>query len=162
MIRTLFALTLVVSLGFASFSQNKQDQSDPVSAQAVLKKRQTGTDGKETWSVEVVLEIEKGWHIYANPAGDEVFVPTVVTVGGIAKDDVEVAYPKGIVHRDETIQVVAYHYEGKTVIPVTVRRPLVNGKPDPQPLEITVRYQACSDLRCLAPKTVKLTVSPAK
>jgi DsbC/DsbD-like thiol-disulfide interchange protein len=145
-----------------SLAQNPEAKSEPVSVQAVLKGRQMGADGKETLSIEIIMQIENGWHVYANPAGDEIFVPTVVAVPGVSKDDVEIAYPRGKAHRDDTINVVAYHYEGKTAIPVTVRRALVHGKPDPRPVEVTVRYQACSDARCLAPKTVKLTVATTK
>ncbi len=162
MMRILSVLVAALGLVSVSLAQNSEAKSELVSVQAVLKSRQPGADGKETLSIEIIMQIENGWHVYANPAGDEIFVPTVVTVSGLAKEDVTIAYPKGKVHRDDTINVVAHHYEGKTVIPVTVRRPLADGKPDLRPLEMSVRYQACSDARCLPPKTVKLTVATAK
>lgn len=156
--------TLLMALIWVSLAsaQTPQARPEPVSLQAVVKNRQVGADGKETLTLEVVMQIEKGWHAYANPAGDDIFVPTVVTVAGVAKDDVEIAYPRGKAHRDDALNLTVYHYEGKVVIPVKVRRPLVNGQPNREPLELSVRYQACSDASCLAPKTVKLTVSPAK
>lgn len=162
MMRMLSVSVLALVLASVSLAQNSEAKNEPVSVQAVLKGRQTGTDGKETLSIDIIMQIETGWHVYANPAGDEIFVPTVVTVSGVAGEDASIDYPKGKAHRDDTIKVIAYHYEGKTVIPVTVRRPLANGKPDPRPVEVTVRYQACSDARCLAPKTVKLMVATVK
>src|ERR1700722_6543054 len=53
-------------------------------------------DGKQT--VTVTIQIEKGWHIYANPVGEDSLKPvqTMLTVTGKEKpQDVKVEYPAG-------------------------------------------------------------------
>jgi DsbC/DsbD-like thiol-disulfide interchange protein len=107
-----------------------------------------GADARQ--SVEVSLEVEEGWHIYANPAGLEGLVATTVTVAAGRELMVErLEYPPGKVSAD------GYkYYEGKVAVPVTVRR----AAGDTSPLRVSVKFQACNDRLCLPPATVTLTV----
>ena len=114
-----------------------------------------GPDGKQV--VNIALKIDEGWHIYANPVGNDVATPTKVTVEGKKAEEVQIDYPKGKLIKDADEQYQAY--QGDVTIKVTVNR----GKED-APLKVKVRLQACTDPspgktgRCLLPATVELTV----
>jgi uncharacterized protein YyaL (SSP411 family) len=105
--------------------------------------------------VTLILRIEPGWHIYANPAPpDFPGIPTTVTVEGKSKpESVKVEYPKGKLVKD---QVAGDHsiYEGTVAIKAMVRR----AKDDASPLAVRVMLQACNENKCLQPATVKLAV----
>jgi len=152
----LVAFGLAVGSGLDSIAAGQADKNDPVRVTAVLKGRSPEAGGKERLEAEVVLEIAAGWHVYANPAGDETLVATTVSVLDVPASEVSVRYPKGKPHHDEALGTV-WHYQGRTTIGVTVTREARQvGKP--RSLELRVRYQACSDTRCLAPKTAVLSL----
>ncbi len=113
-------------------------------------------DGKQT--VTLTLAIDPGWHLYANPVGNEdlASVQTNVKVKGAAElQNVKVDYPAGKKVKDATLGDYMV-YEDKAVITVNVTR----AKGDDSPLELTVKVQACSDNKCLLPAEVKLTAAP--
>jgi len=112
-------------------------------------------DGKQT--VTVTIHIEKGWHIYANPVGDDSLKPvqTVLTVTGKEKpQDVKVEYPAGKTIKDADLKIEYKTYEDKVEIKALVQR----AKGDNGPLEASVKIQACGDKNCLLPATVKVPV----
>jgi hypothetical protein len=123
-----------------------------VKATAVADK--TAADGKQT--IKLTLVIDRDWHVYANPVGNEGLesAQTTVAVAGKAKpNSVKVEYPKGKVVKD---QIVGDYnvYEGTVEIKAVVER----AAGDTGPLEVTVKLQACNEKTCLLPATVKLSV----
>jgi uncharacterized protein len=109
-------------------------------------------DGKQT--VTITLEIEKGWHIYANPVGDEDFEGNKTRVNIKAKDKVQfqVAYPAGKVKTEGKLKFNVY--EDKVTIKATVLRTAG----DASPLQVSIDVNSCNKGTCLLPGTVKLTV----
>jgi len=106
--------------------------------------------GKQT--ISVTIQIDKGWHIYANPVENEDLADakTVVEVkAGGKKLNAKVKYPAGNIHRDKTVGDYNV-YEGKVTIEA-----VVEGK---GPYEVNVRVQACDEGKCLLPAIVKTTV----
>src|SRR5262249_15018127 len=126
-------------------------------SEAVVKATATAdkpdADGKQT--VTINLDIDKNWHLYANPVGNDELtsVQTVVTVGSKVKpEDVKIDYPPGKLHKDKD---GSYNiYEGKVAIKAHVKR----AKGDSGPLEVNIKLQACDDRSCLFPSTVKVVV----
>ena len=114
----------------------------------------------------VVLEVENGWHINANPAGPKFAIPTTVAVK--AKHGTQAAggvdFPKGgelaVEYLDEPLKV----YEGRVVLFGTLAVPPAAAR-QIEEVTVEVRFQACNDQQCLPPKTAKLTgkipVAPA-
>jgi DsbC/DsbD-like thiol-disulfide interchange protein len=129
----------------------KADAVVKVSAKADPDK--PGADGQQV--VTVSFEIDKGWHIYANPVGDKDYesAATVVEVRAKNPPVVKVEYPTGVKDKTEGNH---YVYEDKVAIKATVRR---TGD-DTGPLEVSATFQACNDKEkaCLRRATVKLTV----
>ena len=106
-------------------------------------------------ALTVILSIDPGWHIYANPvAQDFPGIPTTITIDAKAKpQEIKVDYPSGKLVRD---QIAGDHsvYEGTVAIKATLRR----AQGDTSPLDVRVMLQACNQSKCLQPATVKLTV----
>lgn len=107
-------------------------------------------DGKQT--ITITLDIDKTWHIYANPVENEdlTSVQTVVSVASKGKlDDVKIEYPTGKLQGEKGEKYKVY--EDKIVIKARVKRASGNDSP----LEVTIKLQACNDKTCLVPATIK-------
>ena len=146
------ALPLVLLLaGDGSVSGQAKTSSDKVKASFKAEPAKPGADGQQT--VTVTLEIDKGWHLYANPIGNDMLKEsqTVVTVTGKTPPKYKVVYPEGKLVKDKDLGDYRI-YESKVDIKVTVNRA------DKEPVEVIVKLQACDERSCLAPGTVKLTV----
>jgi len=111
-------------------------------------------EGKQTLTIH--LDIDKGWHLYANPVGnkDQENSQTVVNVkAGSPLKSVKIDYPAGKLVKDA--QFGDYKiYEDKVVIKAHVQR----APADNSPLQVSLDISACDKNNCLQPSTVKLTV----
>ncbi len=113
------------------------------------------------FGVTIALNVAEGWHITANPAGDERLRPTVVELAtNPAVELVSVAYPEGEAKRLGDVEEPVNVYEGRVVVKARLRTKEegdVHGT-------FRVRYQACNDRACLAPAVleVSLSVAPGK
>src|SRR5262249_51534467 len=119
-------------------------------AKAVISADKPGADGKQVGTG--TFTIDKGWHLDANPVPEDFpGIPVTVTVGGKAKPEaVKVDYPKGKLVKDKMLGDYRV-YEDKAVITAHVRR----AKGDTGPLEVSVKFQACTEKQCLLEATVK-------
>jgi thiol:disulfide interchange protein len=108
-------------------------------------------------NVNISLDINKGWHLYANPINNADFISlqTVVTINAKVKPaNIQVMYPPGKLHQDKVVGDYKV-YEDKVNIQATVQR----APGDTSPLEVAIRFNACNDKgQCLPPSTVKLNV----
>lgn len=106
--------------------------------------------------VTLKLQVEKSWHLYANPVGQEDLLSSQTTVNSAGKGKAEVLkveYPPGKEIKDPTIGNYKV-YEDTVTIKAHVRR----AKGDTGPLELKVKFQACNDKSCLLPSTVTVKV----
>lgn len=134
------AVAVVVVATASVQAQNKSDSEVKVTAS--MAKPDT---------ISIKLSVNKGWHIYANPVGNQTLASaaTVVNVTGAKAEDVQVSYPPGKVKKDEA---GSYRiYEGEVDIQATLKK-----APGAGPVEVSVRFMACNDKTCLLPATVKL------
>jgi len=111
------------------------------------------------FEVEITLKIKPGYHIYANPAGTEDVIPTVITLAPGPKADLAgVRYPAGeskVLAAGGTARVAVYEREAR----LTARVRLAGDAPSGDVIvNIRVRHQACDDRACLAPATLELPV----
>ncbi|MFO0918571.1 MAG: protein-disulfide reductase DsbD family protein [Planctomycetaceae bacterium] len=104
----------------------------------------------------VILDVEKGWHINANPPEPDNMIPTQVTVASkVDLKQAETKYPTGKKLVVEVFPEPVSVYEGEVEIRGEIDVPAAaGGKTDD--LEFQIRYQACNDKTCLPPKTLKL------
>lgn len=112
-------------------------------------------DASGNQTVTITLEIEKPWHLYANPVKNEELTAAQTTVKVSAKvkpEAVKVEYPAGQPTKDKTAGPYMI-YEGTVTIKAHVRR----AKGDTSPLEVAIDVQACKKGICLLPGIIKLT-----
>ena len=152
------AAVLGLLIAWAAAAPAGWAQDDATKSADVVKIKATadkpGADGKQV--VTVTIDIEKGWHIYANPVGnpDQESAATTVTITGKTNPkDVKVDYPKGKLVRDMLVGNYIV-YDGEVVIKAVVER----AKGDTGPLEVSVKLQSCNESTCLLPATIKLSV----
>ena len=109
-------------------------------------------DGKQTIIID--LDIEKDWHAYANPVGNDMLATAATKVILDSKlTDVKIDYPKGKTVIDPVLGNYDI-YEGKVQIKATVKR----GKDD-GPLQVKVKFGVCNDQgMCLLPSIVEKKV----
>ena len=112
------------------------------------------------FEVEVRLAIKDKYHLYANPAGSDDVIPTVIGLApGSDATLVEVKYPPGeskILDANGPGPVALY--EKQAVATARLRLP-ADAKAGPATIKLRVRYQACDDRSCLAPATLDVPVS---
>jgi DsbC/DsbD-like thiol-disulfide interchange protein len=141
---------LVLLAGPVALAQKKSDSA--VKAKATAGK--IDKDGKQV--VTITLEIDPKYHIYANPVGLADFADTQTTVtisGKVKPESVKVDYPAGETKKDKTVGDYKI-YKGKVTIKATVQR----AKGDTAALSAAIKVQACTDMSCLLPATIKLAV----
>jgi uncharacterized protein YyaL (SSP411 family) len=97
--------------------------------------------------VIVTLDMEKGWHINANPASHPMLVPTQIDVQGQGVELVEVVYPEPVRLNDTRV------YEGS--ISITVRLKIPDISPS---LKVRVRYQPCTADSCYPVRDVVINL----
>jgi DsbC/DsbD-like thiol-disulfide interchange protein len=136
---------LVLMVSFTPAGDAKKSDS-VVKVKAKLEK---SAAGKEI--VVVNLEIQAGWHLYANPVGNEDFESGQVVVK-LTDNPAKIAYPVGKTVTDPIIGKYKV-YEDKIEIRATLDRPASK-----TPLEVSIRLQSCNDKVCLPPATVKVNV----
>lgn len=121
-------------------------QSDS-KVKADVKAEKPTADGTQV--VTVKLDIDKGWHLHANPV-DNVQLETNATkltfLGGDQALDAKVDYPKGkkATLFGETLNI----YEGTVTIKATVQRPKEGS------VKLQIRVAACDHEKCLQPGKV--------
>ena len=106
----------------------------------------------------LVFNIPAGLHVNSKNPGSEYAIPTNVNVTSPAGIKVSISYPKGKNRKfsfsEETINV----YEGRTAFSFSVAVP-ANFKGNTAKFRVVVRYQACTDEVCYAPKTKEITLT---
>jgi DsbC/DsbD-like thiol-disulfide interchange protein len=137
---------------FATAAPAQLKKSDSV-VKVEAKAGKIADDG--TQNVTVTLNIDKGWHLYANPVGNDDLTDNQVLVTLSAKNklqNVKIEYPEGKLVMDKS---AGDHkiYEGTVTIKASVRR----AKGDTDPIDVAVKIQACDKSTCLVGTTVKLT-----
>lgn len=134
--------------GRAAAQAKKSDAVVKASARAT----RPDSDGNQV--VTITLAVEKPWHLYANPVGNDGLktVQTTVKFASKLEGNAKIEYPAGTVVKDATAGDYKT-YEGKVEIKATVRRT----RGDTGPLKLRVKIQACDNDKCLLPATVKLT-----
>lgn len=107
----------------------------------------------------IVMSIPGGLHVNSSRPNSEYAIPTVVSVsaGGGAKVG-GVRYPRGVNRKfafsENTINV----YEGRATFSFNLTVP-ANFKGNTVRVRAVVRYQACTDEVCYAPKSKEITLT---
>ena len=128
------------------------DSTQPlVTATAKVKAPVKGT----LMDVEVQVKIATGWHINANPAGQENLIPTTITVAEDAPVEItQVKYPKGKSVIFEFSPEAVNVYEKTFTIPLKLKqKPNTVIKKDDM-IILKLDYQPCNETECSFPQTL--------
>ena len=140
-------------LGIHRFPETRDDTGDRKSAN-VVRARSTIEEGEEAgaYRLRVLLDIQEGWHINANPASDSLLIATNVIPVTDDTRILNVRYP------DASPLVTAFSdppvdvYQGSTEI--TVHATIPGGRAVRN--VFALRVQACDERRCLLPSEIDL------
>lgn len=134
---------------FASFS-NAQSVSGSIANGTVTK----GKAARAT----VVLSIPGGLHVNSSRPGSEYAIPTSVRASASGVRIGAVTYPRGRNRKFGFSENAINVYEGRTsfTFPVTVPASFSGSTVR---VNVTVRYQACTDEVCYPPKTKRVTLT---
>ncbi len=106
--------------------------------------------------IVMFLDVSEGWHINTNPARPDFLVPTAFTMTtkhGTKLTDVK--YPAGKQLNVKGFDEALHVYEGRVALYGVLTAPQ-QPRAEMEEFELKVRYQACNDQKCLAPKTIVL------
>lgn len=143
--------TLLISFQVACSVNAQGSDSSKVVKVEITKEPSTTAEEK---FVVITLSVEPGYHLYANPVvnPDLASVQTSVSIKAEGKSiPVKVEYPLGKLVKDEIVGDYST-YEGTVKIKLRVAVP----RNQTSPLEVVVKYQACSKKSCLAPAVATL------
>lgn len=117
----------------------------------------TVTPGKAARAT-VVLSIPGGLHVNSSRPGSEYAIPTTVRASANGAKVGAVIYPRGVNRKFSFSENTINVYEGRTSFwfPVTVP---AGYKRDTISVNVTVRYQACTDEVCYPPTSKKVTLT---
>ena len=111
-----------------------------------------------SFRVAIVVDVAEHWHINANPANAEGLIPTTLTLPSTAAVVFDrIVYPKGATTQVSWSDGPVALYTGHTII-FAEGRVNAAAQPGPVKLEGTLRYQACNDQVCIAPKTIPVVI----
>lgn len=131
----------------------------PASAQTV-----SGSIGKgivergDKVSGSVVLSIPSGLHVNSNRPSSEYAIPTSIRLTGTGVKLSGVSYPRGKDKKFQFSERPINVYEGRAVFPFTVSVP-ENFRGNFVRVRAVVRFQACTEEVCYAPKTQEVTLT---
>ena len=143
----LFAAATTVRAGTPQTSSDPGQTASHVRATAAVRR------SKDADEIVVTLEIEKGFHINANPASFDFLVPTTVTFAGLSP--LEIRYAPPLPFKSSFAPDTLNVYEGKVQAVAQFKKGALDGL---HALKATVHAQACTESVCLPPSRIPLTV----
>ena len=114
--------------------------------------------GQTAW-VGVLFDLEKGWHIYWVNPGDAGEAPKIQWHLPAGFQAGEIRWPTPA--RLPTGTVIDYGYEGKVLLPVSLRVPAGYRPANPVTLSADVRYLICREVCIPAAALAKLSIPSA-
>ncbi|CAN5477241.1 hypothetical protein BH10ACI3_BH10ACI3_08400 [soil metagenome] len=130
-----------------------------VNAQSVSGSIGNGTValGKAT-KATVVLSLPAGLHVNSSRPGSEYAIPTKVSATATGVKIGAVTYPKGTNRKFEFSENTLNVYEGRTAFGFNVTVPATY-KGTTVKVYVNVKYQACTNEVCYAPKNKQVTLT---
>ena len=134
-------------------TQNAFSQSENVVKISVADKSVKVMQG-ESFSINLSLTINSGWHINSNQPNDEFLIPSVISAKGNGLVLSGVKYPQAhdlkLSFSEEPVSV----FEGTVTAKLNLKtgQDILVGK---QVVIITLEYQACNDVSCMPPNETK-------
>jgi len=132
-------------------SDQADARQDPVSVTATPE-RITLEHQASPVSLEVTLEIAPGLHLNAHDTPEDQLIPTRLMLEDAQGIELDTTYPEPDRVRGQRV------YEGRVTLVATLRR-TVPADHAARPGRLVLRYQACDESRCLAPRSIDVPVA---
>ena len=154
MIKNTLKILLFFLLTFQIFAQLPNNENIVrIKSYSSLDKAVAGTE----LLLALEVEIEENWHINSDSPKDEFLVPTNISVSGNENIEMmKVAYPPAKEYKFDFSEQPVLVWEGKFFIPLKIKFS-ENANLGLNNLIITLDYQACNNITCLAPTAVRDT-----
>lgn len=107
--------------------------------------------------VPVPLSLQEGYHVNSNRPSDEYLIPLKLTWSKGALEPAEVVYPKPILYKIQSEPKPLSVYSGSFALTARFSVP-ADAVTGPVGMKGKLRYQACNDRMCLAPKDLDVNV----
>jgi DsbC/DsbD-like thiol-disulfide interchange protein len=111
------------------------------------------------FTVKLVAEIERGWHLYSMKPLPDGPIPTRIWIGEGQQFELagSVKTPPPQVVHDPNFDMEVEFYDGPTafILPVRTAPKATAGV---QRLQVSVSYQSCNDKLCLPPRTARIDI----
>ncbi len=108
----------------------------------------------ETVSIKVRLNIDAGWHLYAEANDAKFFKPTKLTIREHSNvETIGIVSPKGTQKQDPVFKQTLSIYEGSVTFDVKLKIS-DDAKPGVILVDATLECQACDDKKCIAPESI--------
>jgi thioredoxin:protein disulfide reductase len=108
--------------------------------------------------VEVIVDVEDGYHINSNRPAEKYLIPTALKVERMTGlKTTPVVYPKAKLQKFEFSPKPLSVFEGKVVLKLTARA-LAAINPGSQALKAKLTVQACNNQLCLRPQTIDVSI----
>lgn len=116
------------------------------------------TEPEEMNNIVLEINVEKGYHIQANPVEEDFLIPTTVKI--TSSKNVLVGnpvYPAGktLTLRGTEENLVVYDGKIYIIIPVQITQP---AQKDFHLIEGELEYQACDSVKCFMPRTITFAI----
>lgn len=108
--------------------------------------------------IEVIIDINAGFHINSNRPGDEFLIPTALKLDRLEGiTTTRIIYPKAKIQKFPFSEKPLSVYEGRAVLKFTARA-LTSKAPGNYNLKGKLTVQACNNEACLRPATIDVSV----
>ncbi len=146
--------SIILVAAYKPPTDKKKEKNEKVSVKIYLSTKRLPAGRKI--KIALLIKIEKGWHINSNLKKPEFVIPTSVTLKTKHGSKlINMKYPKGKRLLAEGFDEALIVYENEVKLFGEIEIP-AKAAGQLEELEIKVRYQACNEKNCLAPKTVKM------
>lgn len=115
------------------------------------------TKTRDVIDVEVQVTIKDGWHINANPTGQDNLIPTTISVS----DDSLISFSEGIYPKGKSVKFEFSPdslnvYEGTTTFTIQIKPKQNTILKKNDKILLKLNYQACNETECLLPQTLDI------
>jgi thiol:disulfide interchange protein DsbD len=152
-------LQLALVLGFSALTiiaQEPGTEPDPIKW-TIKPHLSEPVKAGDRFTVELVAQIETGWHLYSTERVEGGPTPTRILIPRGQSFEVagEIDSPAPHSSYDPNFQVATDYYEGAVPFMIPVRA-LANSSANSTRLRLQVRYQTCTQTICIATKLLEL------
>lgn len=146
-------LTILVSYSFAIAQPGGSKQVIKIKPYQSFDKVYPGSE----FSIAVKVNVDSGWHINSNKPKEDYLIPSQLSIDTSVFKISKVVYPQPHDLKLEISDIPLSVWESEVYIGALVKAP-ENLSPGKYKLPVYIDYQACNNMTCLPPNTIKDTI----